>query len=146
MAAPTYRIGTGDVFLPSDLAADADTLDAQVNALDGAMDGNEAMPESWFDSWNAFVVQWRKFKKDHFGGFLSNLATAFNDDNRDQLVSFERSFQTWADQAAGYGIQIGGGVFQEAEPPHTNILPELPSSGTVMIILVLVIVAAVVLK
>lgn len=139
MPAATYRIGPGDFFTPGDLAADADTLDGQVNALDAALDGNEQAPQAWFDQWNAFVTQWRRFKSATFGGFFANFLTALNDDNRDQLVSFERQFQTWADQASGYGVTIGGGVIQEAQPPTNNLLPSLPSSGTVIVVLVLLV-------
>lgn len=146
MAAPTYRIGPGDFFTGGDLAADADTLDAQVNALDAAMDGNEQMPQTWFDQWNVFVTRWRAFKNDKFGGFFSNFVAALNDDNRDELVSYERQFQTWASQASGYGISVAGGVIEEAQPPENHILPKLPSAGVVITVLVLVVVAAVVLK
>lgn len=146
MAAATYRIGPGDFFTPSDLAADADTLNSQVNALDDSLNGNETAPTSWWDQWNVFVSRWRGFYTSNFGGFWSNLSTALNNDNRDQLVSYERQFQTWADQARGYGASIGGGVIQEAEPPTNHILPDLPSLGSVSIVLVLVIIALVVLK
>ena len=87
--AATYRISSGDFFTPGDLAADAQTLDAQVKLTD------LGTPE-----WAAFAAQWDAFYADHFGGFLSTFFTAFNDGNRDQLVQFEARYSALA-AAAG---------------------------------------------
>lgn len=106
--AGTYRVGPSDFFTPDDLATDAKTLDAQIKALDSLLENNTA-PTEWFDAWNVFYAKWWAFWKDHFGGWFSNFVTAFNDSNRDELVSFEQQFETWATQAAGYGAQLQDG-------------------------------------
>lgn len=106
----TYRVGPSDFFTPDDLATDAKTLDAQIKALDALLQDAPAAPEAWFDSWNVFYAKWWAFFKDHFGGWFNNFVTAFNDSNRDELVSFEQQFETWASQAAGYGAQLQDGA------------------------------------
>lgn len=109
-AAATYRVGRSDVFLPGDLAADADTVKAQAEAFDNAMDGNTASPESWFDAWNLWLSQWRAFYKSNFsGGFISQIATALNDSNRDELVRYEDQLESWISDGAQYGITLPTG-------------------------------------
>ena len=110
MAAGTYRVGRSDFFLPGDLKADADALNAQVHQLDDALQENTAAPASWFDSWNAWYAAWWSFYKSTFeGGYISNLLTALNDSNRDELVSHEEQFETWRKEAEGYGTSLPGG-------------------------------------
>lgn len=109
-AAGTYRVGRSDFFTPGDLKADADALNAQVHALDDALQAPSSAPDSWFDSWNGWYAGWWSFYKSTFeGGYLSNLAAALNDSNRDELVSHEQQFETWAKQAADYGVQLPDG-------------------------------------
>jgi len=111
-AAGTYRVGRSDFFTPGDLQADADTLDRQVRALDATTDGNMAIPKSLWDSWFAFAGEWDDFYKQHFAdnGFFGQLATAFNDSNRDALVSMETRFESYADQLAKYGAALPDGA------------------------------------
>lgn len=81
---PSYRIGPSDFFLPSDLLADANTLNDQINRLD---DQNWDKPsQGLFDAFQDFISEWRKFYTSM--GFFS----ALNNSNRDQLVQFETRF------------------------------------------------------
>ena len=107
--AGTYRVGPSDFFTPDDLASDAKTLDAQIKALDSLLQDAPDAPEAWFDAWNVFYAKWWAFFKDHFSGWFTNFVTAFNDSNRDELVSFEQQFETWASQAADYGAKLPDG-------------------------------------
>ncbi len=110
MGAATYRVGRSDFFTPGDLKSDADALNAQVHALDDALQTNTAAPAAWFDSWNAWYAGWWSFYKADFeGGYLSNLLTALNDSNRDELVAHEEQFETWRTQAAEYGTSLPDG-------------------------------------
>jgi hypothetical protein len=104
-----YRIGPADLFTPGDLAADANTLNGQINALD---DQDWSKPaQNVFDGWMSFVSEWRAFYSSSFGGFFTNLTTAINDANRDQLIQFEQRFANWANTYSGAsGNQLPGGV------------------------------------
>lgn len=104
-----YRIGPSDLFTPGDLAADANTLNGQINTLDNQDWTTPSQP--LFDVWNSFVSEWRRFYSSSFGGFFTNLATAINDANRDQLIQFESRFATFAQQyQASTSQQLPGGV------------------------------------
>jgi hypothetical protein len=105
--APTYRIGPApDVFTSDDLAADANTLNSQINELDDA-DWSKP-PQDLFDGWNSFVDEWRGFYRSTFFNFFG---AAWNDSNRDQLIQFETRFGTFAEQyKAASGNQLPGGV------------------------------------
>jgi hypothetical protein len=105
----TYRVGPSDFFTAADLASDAAALDAQIKGLDALLQDAPAAPEAWFDAWNVYYAKWWKFFKDHFGGWFDNWVTAFNDSNRDELISFEQQFETWAAQAAEYKAQLPDG-------------------------------------
>lgn len=109
MATATYRIGPSDFFTPGDLEADADTLNTQINQVDDAMDGNNAIPQNLWDGWQDFLSSWKKFYSSSFGGFFTNLETALNDANRDQLIQFETQFGNWTSQLAPYGVSVPGG-------------------------------------
>jgi len=139
-----YRVGRSDVFSPGDLAADAATLDTQVNLLDSSLDGNEQAPTAWWDGWNSFVAQWRGFYGEHFKdrGFFGDLLTALNDSNRDELVSFETRFDTWNSQAAGYGAGLPTGshtgVSEGSGDSLSNHLKQLglPSVGGLTLLII----------
>lgn len=90
----TYRIGPADLFDSGDLLADANTLNGQMNLLDNQ--DMTKVSQSFFDGWNAFLSEWRRFYSDTFGGFFN--FSALNDSNRDQLVQFETRFATFATQ------------------------------------------------
>ncbi len=108
--AATYRVGRSDFFTPGDLAADADTVNAQADALDTALDGNTTSPQEWWDAWNVWRAQWRYFYKQNFsGGYLSDVAAALNDSNRDDLVRYETQLEEWIKQADGYGASLPSG-------------------------------------
>ena len=144
-----YRVGRSDLFSPGDLAADAQTLDGQVTALDAALDGNEQAPTEWWDQWNAFVADWRGFFKANWkdNGFLGNLVEALNDSNRDALVAYEDRFDTWASQAAGYGAGLPDGARTTVSSGSGDSLGNqlhnlgLPSVGGLTILVVVGVIA-----
>jgi hypothetical protein len=102
-----YRIGPSDVFTTGDLAADAATLDGQISSLD-----NQDMTKvsaAFFDGWNAFVSEWRRFYTSVFVN--SFWGAGWNDSNRDQLIQFETRFGVFAEQWAQQTAQtLPGGV------------------------------------
>ena len=105
----SYRIGPSDFFTPSDLLADANTLNDQINRLN---DQNWDKPsQGLYDGFQAFLSEWRKFYSDM--GFWS----ALNNGNRDQLVQMETRF----------------GVFVSKYEQESGVeVPDVvsPSSGT----------------
>lgn len=110
-AAGQYRVGPSDFFTPGDLDADARTLNDQVVALDASLDGNLVPPTDWFDAWNVWETRFKAFYRKTFGGgAISDFFAALNDSNRDELVSWEKQFETWAAQAAGYGSELAAGA------------------------------------
>lgn len=116
MGTATYRIGPSDFFTPGDLQADADTVQGQIDALDAELLGNFATPLDFSDQWSHFENDWKNFYTDHFGGFFSNLFSALNDSNRDDLVRYENQLAAFQTQAAGFGAKL--------------IAPVAPSTGS----------------
>lgn len=106
--AGTYRIGPSDFFTSADLLADANTLNGQMNSLDNQ--DFTKVSQSLFDGWNAFLQEWRKFYSDTFGGLFNT--SAWNDSNRDELISFETRFGAFVSQYQGEtgGATLPGGV------------------------------------
>lgn len=147
---PTYRIGPSDVFTPGDLAADASTLDGQVDELDTQIEGNDQVDQNLQDQWTAFHAEWKAFYADHFGGFFSNLFTALNDSNRDQLIQEETKFANFYAQfkqlgvaglaagavapSAGSGDTIGAQVAAQVGPEASS----LATKGIVILVLVII--------
>lgn len=155
MATATYRVGPSDFFTPGDLAADANTLNDQITALDAQVEGNEQIAESDLDQWTAFLANWKAFYASEFGGFFTNLLTALNDANRDQLIQDETTFGNFATQFASAGATVAGGVVAPSTGSKDTIgaqvdqqlhdLPGLPTvSGTTKIIIALALVVALV--
>lgn len=148
---PKYRIGPSDFFTGGDLAADAATLDGQVDELDTQIEGNDQVNQNLADQWTAWHAQWKAFKDDHFGGFFSNLLSAFNDSNRDQLIQFETQFANFAAQFQQQGLAgIAAGVVQPSAGSGDTLGAQAaaqlgPGAGGLatkgIVILVLVIVA-----
>lgn len=105
---PAYRIGPApDVFTSGDLAQDALTLDGQIKSLDNQ--DMTKVSQSFFDGWNAFVSEWRRFYTSVFVN--SFFGAGWNDSNRDQLVQFETRFGTFAEQwSQQTAHQLPGGV------------------------------------
>jgi len=124
MGNATYRIGPSDFFTPGDLAADARTLNGQINALDDA--NWDSIPDDLFQAWNGFLSEWRTFYSASFGGFFTNLSTALNDGNRDQLIQFETRFATFAAQYQGAsGKALPGGVVNVSTGAKDNFGSQL---------------------
>lgn len=159
MASPTYRIGPSDVFTPGDLKADADTLNAQVGELDAQIEGNEAIDQTLVDQWTAFHQAWTSFYSSQFGGFFTNLLTALNDSNRDQLIQYEQTFANFAQELQQQdNLQIAGGVVQPSSGSGDTLGkqianqlggPNAPVSGLatkVIVIMVLLVVALFIFK
>lgn len=151
MATATYRIGPSDFFTGGDLAADADTLDQQASDLDAQVEGNEQVDQNLHDQWGAWLTSWRSFKSDHFGGFFSNLLSALNDGNRDQLIQFEKTFANFAQQFQSTAqVNLAGGIIQASSGSGDTIGAQLnqqlggDTSGLatkVIVVMVLVVVA-----
>jgi hypothetical protein len=139
-ATATYRIGPSDFFTAGDLAADAETLQLQIEELDARLDG---APLDFTDQWTHFETSWRTFYESHFGGFFSNLLTAFNDANRDQLISFERQFADFQTEAKGFGAELIAPVGPSAGAGDTigaQLQAQgLPGTGTLVILAIAVI-------
>lgn len=126
MASPTYRIGPSDFFTPGDLKADADTLNTQVDELDAQVEGNEAIDSTLMDQWTAFHQAWKAFYSSQFGGFFTNLLTALNDSNRDQLIQYEKTFANFATQLQQQGAaQIAGGVVEPSSGSGDTLSAQL---------------------
>ncbi len=137
-ATATYRIGPSDFFTPNDLAADAETLQAQILALDPLI--VDAAPMEFFDQWTHFETAWRTFYEQHFGGFVSNLLTAFNDANRDDLIRYETQFASFEQQAKEFGVGLVAPV-GPSSGAKDNIGAQLaaqglPGTGTLVILAV----------
>ncbi len=162
MGAATYIVGPSSLFTPSDLKADADTLQAQVLSLSSQMETAQ-LPQNIQDAWALFVGQWRPFYDGNFGGFFRNLFTSLNDGNRDQLVQFETRFASIAASVNDAGVDTVGtdvapnlddGVVTQVEkqvfgtnPDGTAKVPDIfPSPTMIVVILVLLIVAIVAFK
>jgi hypothetical protein len=107
--APQYRTGPSDVFTPDDLAADAATLNNQINALDN-LDWTKPS-DALFNAFFAFKAEWRTWYSSTFSGWLGAFGAALNDGNRDELIQFETRFGSFAAQyAAESGNTLPGGV------------------------------------
>jgi hypothetical protein len=106
----TYRIGPTDFFTGADLQADAQTLESQVEALDGQVNGNTAPSPDLVTSWVLFEAQWEAWYNSTFvgAGNIKNFLTALNDGNRDQLIQYEQRFADLASQFAGAGVTSAG--------------------------------------
>jgi hypothetical protein len=146
VAAATYRIGPSDFFTSGDLEADASTLNDQVTVLAAELEGNTSVPGDFLDAWHLFHLQWGKFYEDKFQAWDTFLV-AFNDSNRDGLISFERQLAGWQQQAAAYDVAAPGPTIApstgsgDSIKNHLDGLP-IPSTSSIVII---VVVAAVVL-
>lgn len=154
MGTATYRIGPSDFFTPGDLTADANTVQAQVDVLHQLVNGNESVPPDFSDQWQAFETHWKGFYADHFGGFFSSWFSAFNDANRDELISYENQLQAFQAQAQGFGANIidevgpssgSGDTLGRQAGAQLAGFP-LPSLSTVVVLAVVAIVAFVLWK
>jgi hypothetical protein len=150
-AAPKYRIGPSDFFTPGDLAADAQTLNGQVDELDTQIEGNTDVDQSLVDQWTAFHAEWKGFFADEFGGFFRNLFTSLNDANRDQLIQYETIFNNFYAQLQQYNVGLSGGAVVPSDGSGdtlgeqvNNQLKDLPSPTATATSIVAIIVVAVV--
>jgi len=107
---PSYRIGPADFFTGGDLAADARTLDGQVQLLDGLVqnipNSDKTISSSVYDAWFAFEAEWSFYYADNYAtsGAIGNFLHALNDSSRDQLIQYEERFEDFVKKfaAAGY--------------------------------------------
>jgi len=149
-AAPQYD--TGFFSTPGDLLTQANQVNGQVQALDAAIDGNEAIPQDWWDGFQAFKASWLAFFSSTFGGHgfaqgpsgTSASATGawLTSDLAGNLASFEAQIASWATQAKAYGVNIPGGIIE----PASNDAPKLPDLTGVGVVLVLLIILMLVKK
>lgn len=153
----TYLIGPSDTFTPGDLKQDADTLNGQVEDLDGQTEGNENLDPTSVSQWVAWQGKWAAFYANDFGGTVTNLLTALDDSNRDQLIQYEKDFANFATTFSSAGIALAGGVVQPSTGAGDTLGAQiaqqlgglggaLPSSTTVIVVLVLVVVALFIFK
>lgn len=148
MATASYIVGPGSLFTSGDLAADASTLDDQVQALDALVEGNESVDPGWLNQWIAFQGAWAAFYYQDFGGAVTNFLTSLNDSNRDQLIQYEQTFQSLY---AASGQQLAS-VITPSTGSQDNLsnllgLPKLPAASTVttwLIVIAVIVVALVV--
>lgn len=152
MATATYRIGPSDFFSGGDLSADADAVQAQIEVLDRELSGNEGAPPDFLDQWTAWEGQWRAFYTQHFGGFFSNLFSALNDSNRDDLIRYENQLATFIDHSKAFGADVvapltpsTGAKDNLGDQLRAQGL-QLPSISTIVLLAVAVIVAMLVWK
>ncbi len=143
MAAPQYQ--TGALSSPSDLLTAANQVNDQVNAIDDAIDGNNSIPQTWWDGFQRFRQSWLAFFSSTFAGHGfqtgnsgSNWATTgswLTSDVATQLQGFEAQTAAWAKQAAGYGAPIAGAVI---EPPSDPDVSDLFAGLSITIVLLIV--------
>lgn len=109
--AASYRIGPSDLFVGSDLYADAKTLNAQVQGFDRLI---ESLPNSdkrasddLLQSWYSFTAQFNPYFRDTWqdNGTFSNFLAALNDSNRDELIQWETRFADLVSQFGAVGIK-----------------------------------------
>ncbi len=152
VASPKYRIGPSDFFTPGDLAADAQTLNGQVDELDTQIEGNTDVDQTLVDQWTAFHAEWKGFFADEFGGFFRNLFTAINDSNRDQLIQYETTFNNFYAVFQKYNVGLSGGAVAPSDGSGDTIgkqvkdqLKDLPSptaAATSIVVVVVVVIVA----
>jgi hypothetical protein len=155
--AATYRIGPSDFFTPGDLEADAQTLDGQVDQLDGQVEGSDVAPPDFLDQWTSWHTDWKTFLGSHFGGYLSSLFASLNNGNRDDLVRYENQFAAFAARASTFGAAVIAPVAPSTGTKDTLGdqlkaqtsglgLPSLPSFESIAVVAVAIIVLVVVWK
>lgn len=138
-AAPAH-FETGFFSSPSDLKTAGDAVDALINNIDNAIDGNEEVPQAQWDGFQVFLGDWKHFYSSNFGSLLTVTGSWLTTDLQAQLVSFQEQAAIWGHQMEKYGAEIPGGVTEPAD----NSLPKLPDIG-ISWVLVLVLIAAIII-
>lgn len=108
-------MATGDVDLgilssPSELKAAADRINAEVQAIDDAIDGNNDIPEALFDSWNSFWSRWKAFYNENFSSPVWSWLTTRLGSLSDQLETWTSDAKNYASQFSKYNVDVPGGV------------------------------------
>lgn len=145
-AASQPQYDTGFFSTPGDLLTQANQVNGQVQALDAAIDGNEAIPQDWWDGFQAFKSSWLAFFSSTFGGHgfaqgpsgTSASATGawLTSDLAGNLASYEAQIASWATQAKAYGVNIPGGVI-EPNSDTNQVQDLLGSVGWILVLLIL---------
>jgi hypothetical protein len=146
-------MAAGDVDLgilstPSELKAAADRIDAEIRAMDDAIDGNEEIPQPIWDSWSSFWARWKAFYNSNFSSPVWSWLTTRLGDLSDQLETWTADAKNFAGQFQNYGTEIPGGVLNPAAPFSLSDLAN-PLKGfgiTVDVALLLIVVGLVVWK
>jgi len=143
-AAPQYD--TGFFSTPSDLLTQANQVNRQVQDLDNAIDGNNAIPQDWWDGFQAFRGDWLHFFSSTFGGHgfqvgpsgTSSSATGawLTSDLAGQLGSYEAQIASCATQAKQWGVELPGGIIQPND--DTSKATDLLSGITLIVVLLIV--------
>lgn len=131
--------GAPATFSPSDLQADADTLNGQVALLDAAFQaaGGVTPGSDLVNAWVLYQGDWAAFYADHFASWIDKQLTAWNDSNRDQLVQFEERFATIRDRMKALGVDTA------SEDVNPN-LPTDDGSGTAIWLTIVITLALVI--
>ncbi len=149
MAAAQAQYDTGFFSTPGDLLTQANQVNAQVQALDNALNGNNAVPQDYWDGFQAFLSDWLHFFSSTFGGqgfqvgpsgsSFSATGSWLTSDLAGQLTTYEAQTASWLTQAQQYGVTIPGGIIQ---PPSNPSVPDLLSGieGVVIALIVLLVV------
>lgn len=145
MAAAQPQYDTGFFSTPGDLLTQANQVNAQVQALSSAIDGNQAIPQDWWDGFQAFESNWLGFFSSTFGGqgfqvgpsgsSFSATGAWLTSDLAGQLTSYEQQIASWASQAQQWGVQLPGGIIQ---PPTTPNASDLFGSAETIIVLLII--------
>lgn len=152
MAAAAPQYDTGFFSTPGDLLTQANQVNAQVQELSAAINGNEAIPQDWWDGFQAFESNWLAFFSSTFGGqgfqvgpsgsSVSATGAWLTSDLAGQLASYEAQIASWATQAQQYGANIPGGIIQ----PNSDANTAADLFGSAETIIILLIVLFVVMK
>lgn len=139
-AAPAH-FETGFFSSPSDLKTSAEAVDALINNIDNAIDGNAEVPQASWDGFQAFLSDWKRFYSGNFRSLLQVTGAWLTTDLQAQLVSFQEQAALWGHEMEKYGAEIPGGVTEPAD----NSLPKLPDIGISWVLVIALIAAIVIL-
>lgn len=137
-----YRVGAVGLFLPSDLGADADTLAAQVVALDDALSAHGGQVSVNGRAFLLFENDWNAFYANTFGSFVADLTASLNNGNRDQLVQFEARFEALANALESEGV----GITDRVTPRGPEVSPFAGLTDSLQAAVLLLVVFAIVWK
>jgi hypothetical protein len=136
---------TGFFSTPSDLKTAADELNAEINNIDALSSGDlsvNVQQDTW-DGFQVFLSQWKHFYSSNFGSLTSVTTSWLTTDLQAQLLSFQGQAQQWGQQIQEQtGGEVPGGIIDPADNSLPSVLPKLPVSWGLALVIVLAIVVA----